>query len=787
MSTRMHPVVSSLCAAIATFAISATAFAADGTARPNAPRFDAGVISGLGARNIGSAAMSGRIAAVAAMPEKDGKTLLFVGAASGGVWKSTDSGTTFKPVFDKEPVQSIGSIAIDPSNHETIWVGTGESWTRNSVSIGNGIYKSTDGGETWTNMGLEDSERIAKVLVDPRDGNTVYACAPGKLWSDSPDRGLYKTSDGGKSWSLVLKGGNLSTGCSSISLDPKNPDTIFAALWDFRRKGWTFRSGGESAEKPSGSGLFRSGDGGKSWTEITDVANKGFPTKPFGRLAVAVAPSAPNVVYAFVESTDSALYRSDDGGTTWDKRDKSQLMVWRPFYFANLIVDPTNPDRLFKPDLNLIMSADGGKAFANVGGGTHGDHHDVWIDPSNPQHVITGDDGGLWQSYDGGNKWWKQNNLPVSQFYHVSIDEADPFHVYGGLQDNSSWVGDSQYPGGISNSRWENMYGGDGFWMFEDPSDPDYIYAEYQGGTIGRINRHTHEFRSVQPEANYDEKLRWNWNTPIALSPNEKGTIYIGAQFLFRSRDHGQSWDRISPDLTTNDPEKQKQEESGGVTVDNSAAETHTTIYSISESPKAAGTIWVGTDDGNVQVTQDGGKSWKNVVRNVKGVPEHSWVSWVQAGRFDAGTAFVAFDRHTFGDMAPYIYRTDDYGKTWTALVTPKDAKGLVGYAHVIKQDPVKSDILYAGTEFGLWISIDAGHEWARFKGGDIPAVAVRDMAFQNRDASLALATHGRGIWIIDDLTPLRALDAKTLDSELAFLATKPIQQRINAFGGWPE
>ncbi|HVT33665.1 MAG TPA: hypothetical protein VHE32_13530 [Rhodanobacteraceae bacterium] len=772
---------------IATLAMSASAFAAGSAAAPDAPRFDAGVISGLGARNIGSAAMSGRIAALAAMPEKDGKTLLFVGAASGGVWKSTDSGTTFKPVFDKQPVQSIGSIAIDPSNHQTIWVGTGESWTRNSVSIGNGIYKSTDGGETWTKMGLDDSERIAKVLVDPRDGNTVYACAPGKLWSDSADRGLYKTTDGGKSWSLVLKGKNLSTGCSSISLDPKDPNTIFAALWDFRRKGWTFRSGGDSAEKPSGSGLFRSGDGGKSWTEITDAANKGFPKKPYGRLAVAVAPSAPDIVYAFVESTDSALYRSDDGGKTWDKRDKSQLMVWRPFYFANLIVDPTNPDRLFKPDLNLIMSSDGGKAFANVGGGTHGDHHVVWIDPANPQHVITGDDGGLWQSYDGGNKWWKQNNLPVSQFYHVSIDQSDPFHVYGGLQDNSSWVGDSQYPGGITNSRWENMYGGDGFWMFEDPSDPDYIYAEYQGGTIGRINRRTHEFRSIQPEANYNEKLRWNWNTPIALSPNEKGTIYIGAQFLFRSRDHGQSWDRISPDLTTNDPVKQKQEESGGVTVDNSAAETHTTIYSISESPKAAGTIWVGTDDGNVQVTQDGGKSWKNVVRNVRGVPDHSWVSWVEAGRFDAGTAFVAFDRHTFGDMAPYIYRTNDYGSTWTALVTPKDAKGLVGYAHVIKQDPVKPDILYAGTEFGLWISIDGGHEWARFKGGDMPAVAVRDMAFQKRDASLALATHGRGIWIIDDLTPLRALDAKTLDSELAFLATKPIQQRINAFGGWPE
>ncbi len=755
--------------------------------KTEAPRFDAGVISGLGARNIGSATMSGRIAAIAAVPGKDGKTTMMIGAASGGVWKSTDSGTTFKSVFDKQDVQSIGSIAIDPANHDTIWVGTGEAWTRNSVSVGDGIYKSTDGGETWTNMGLKDSERIAKIIVDPRDGNTVYACVPGRLWSDSADRGLYKTSDGGKSWSLVLKGKNLSTGCSSISADPKDPNTLFAALWDFRRKGWTFRSGGESAAVPSDSGLFRSSDGGRSWTEVTDAGNKGFPKKPYGRIAVSVAPSASNIVYAFVESTDSALFRSDDGGKTWDKRDKSQLMVWRPFYFANLIVDPKNPDRVFKPDLNLIQSLDGGKSFANTGGGTHGDHHDVWIDPTDTQHVISGDDGGLWQSYDGGNKWWKQNNLPVSQFYHVSIDQADPFHVYGGLQDNSSWIGDSAYPGGISNGRWENMYGGDGFWSFEDPADPAYIYTEAQGGTIGRINRYTHETRTIQPEANYEEKLRWNWNTPIALSPNEKGTIYIGAQFLFRSHDHGQSWDRISPDLTTNDKNMQKQEESGGVTVDNSAAEMHTTIYSISESPKQAGLIWVGTDDGNVQVTRDGGKGWTNVVGNVKGVPANAWVSWVQAGNFDAGTAFVAFDRHTFGDLAPYIYKTTDYGKSWTALATPHDARGMRGYAHVIKQDTVKPDILYAGTEFGLWISIDAGAHWAQFKGGDMPDVAVRDIAFQDRDASLALATHGRGIWIIDDLTPLRALDAKTLDSEAAFLATRPTQQRISAFGGWPE
>jgi photosystem II stability/assembly factor-like uncharacterized protein len=769
--------------ALATLSLAGLANAAD----TPTPRFDAGAISGLGARNIGSAAMSGRIAALAAVPGKDGKTTLFVGAASGGVWKSTDGGTTFKPVFDKQSAQSIGAIAIDPSQHDTIWVGTGESWTRNSVSVGDGIYKSTDGGETWTNMGLPNSERIAKILVDPRDGNTVYACVPGKLWSDSADRGLYKTSDGGKSWNLVLKGANLSTGCASISLDPQNPGVLFAGLWDFRRKGWTFRSGGEGPDKPSGSGLFRSADGGRSWSEITEAANQGFPKKPFGRIAVAVAPSAPNIVYAFVESTASALYRSDDGGKTWSPRDKSQMMVWRPFYFANLVVDPKNPDRVFKPDLSLIQSLDGGKSFANVSGGTHGDHHDIWIDPTDTQHVITGDDGGLWQSYDGGNKWWKQNNLPVSQFYHVSLDNSDPFHVYGGLQDNSSWVGDSAYPGGVTNQRWENMYGGDGFWMFEDPADPDNIYAEYQGGTIGRINRHTHEIRSIQPTAGYNEKLRFNWNTPIALSPHEKGTLYIGSQFLFRSRDHGQSWDRISPDLTTNDPAKQKQEESGGITVDNSAAEMHTTIYSISESPKAAGTIWVGTDDGNLQLTRDGGGSWTNVIRNVRGVPEHAWVSWVQAGNFDAGTAFVAFDRHTFGDMAPYLYVTRDYGKSWTALVTPKDSKGLRGYVHVIREDPLKAGLLYAGTEFGLWISPDGGRTWASFKGGDLPAVAVRDIAFQHRDASLALATHGRGIWIVDDLTPLRALDANTLASEAAFLSTRPVQQRINAFGGWSE
>jgi len=519
--------------------------------------FHSGIISGLGARNIGSAAMSGRISALAGNRTASGKITLYVGAASGGIWKSEDSGTLYRPVFDKQSVQSTGAIAIDPSNSNNVWVGTGEAWTRNSVSIGDGIYKSADGGDTWVNMGLPNSERIAKILVSPKDSNTVYACVAGKLWSDSADRGLYKTTDGGKSWSLVLKGNNLSSGCSMISLDPANPNIIFAGMWDFRRQGWTFRSGGESPTSPSGSGLYRSADAGLTWSEITENTNKGFPKKPFGRIAVTVAPSDAKRVYAFVESTDSALYVSDDAGQTWQVRDKSQWMVWRPFYFANLIVDPLNADKVYKTDGALILSTDAGKSFSVVGGftGMHGDVHDVWIDPAlstNGQTIFAGDDGGMWYSYNGGSKWWKGGNLPVSQFYHVSVDNKDPYQIYGGLQDNSSWIGQSQYPGGITNSQWENMYGGDGFWMFADPSDSNYLYAEAQGGAIGRVNRLTHESRDIQPRLNAADlkafkKLRFNWNTPIALSPSDKNTVYIGSQFLYRTRDHGQSWSRISP------------------------------------------------------------------------------------------------------------------------------------------------------------------------------------------------------------------------------------------------
>ena len=746
---------------------------------------DSETTAGLGARNIGSAAMSGRVAAIAATKE-NGRLTLYVGAASGGVWKSMNGGTTYKPVFDKEPVQSIGAIAIDPGNSKVIWVGTGEAWMRNSVSVGNGVYKSVDGGENWTHVGLNESEHISKILIDPTDGNTVYVCVPGKLWSDSNDRGLYKSADGGKTWSKILAGGNASTGCSTLSMDPAAPKTLYAGMWDFRRKGWTFRSGGDGPNAASASGLFKSTDGGATWTPLTDASAKGLPPKPWGRLAVAVAPSKPNVVYAFIEAVppQNALYRSDDGGATWTMRDRSQNMIWRPFYFANLVVDPKNENRVIKPDGSLIMSTDGGASFSGIGGSTHGDHHDVWIDPDNTDHLITGDDGGIWYSYDGGDRWWKGETLPISQFYHVSLDMDRPYKVYGGLQDNSSWVGESQYPGGIAKSQWENMYGGDGFWMFVDPTDPAYIYAESQGGYIGRVNRKTHETRDIQPLPFYKEsKLRFNWNTPIHVSPTKNGTIYIGSQFLHRSRDFGQTWERISPDLTTNDKEKQKQEESGGVTVDNSSAETHTTIFAIGESPKNPLVIWAGTDDGNLQVTRDGGKTWTNVVGNIPGLPKNAWVSTVEPGHFDAGTIFATFDLHTFGDMRPYAYKSTDYGKTWSSLVAASSP--VRGYAHVIKQDLVNPQLLFLGTEFGLWVSVDGGQQWARYKGANLPSVAVRDLAIHPRDNDLVIATHGRGIWIIDDITPLRALTPATITRHAAFFQTAPAVQQIGAFGGW--
>jgi len=733
-------------------------------ARADDVKVDAATFDGLRARPIGSATMAGRIAAIDAVAGD--RVTLYVGAAGGGVWKSSDGGTTFKPVFDKY-CQSIGAICIDPVHTSTVWVGTGESWTRNSVSIGDGLYKTTDGGEDWQKVGLDSTERIARIAVDPQHPDTVYVAATGHLWDDDTHRGVYRTRDGGKTWQRVLYA-DASTGCADLVLDAKDPNTIYASMWTFRRKPWSFSSGGTK------SGLFKSTDGGTTWKELRN----GLPTGMLGRISLAVTPADPARVYAVVEAKESALYRSDDRGASWKKMNAGANITLRPFYFGRLVADPKNADRVYKPGLQLSASEDGGKTFTGAAQSVHSDMHALWLNPSNPEQMFVGCDGGVYFSEDRGTHWRFLANLPVGQFYHVSYDMAYPYNVYGGLQDNGSWTAPSQHPGGIENYHWRVLDGGDGFWAFADPNDANIVFVEYQGGSISRVNQTTLEDKEIKPFRKSDEpEYRWNWNTPVHLSPTHPGTMYMGAQFLFRTTDRGDHWERISGDLTTNDPAKQKQAESGGLSVDNSSAENHCTVYAISESPKNAQVIWVGTDDGNVQITRDGGKSWTNVTKNITGLPDHRWVSYLDAGHFDEGTVFATFDGHALGDMASYVYRSTDFGKTWKALATPD----IHGYAHVVRQDLVNPNLLFVGTELGLFISVDGGVQWAQFKG-NFPNVAVRDLVIHPREHDLMIATHGRGIYILDDLTPIRALTREVLAADVTMLPSRPSVMAIPAF-----
>jgi len=738
-------------------------------------RIDSSAFGALEARSIGPAVMSGRIAALAGNPKNP--RVLYVGAAGGGVWKTTNGGVTFKPVFDRYN-QSIGAIALDPKNPETVWAGTGEPWVRNSVSVGNGIYKSTDGGENWQHLGLPESERISKILIDPRDSNVVYVAVPGKLWSSGAERGLFKTTDGGKSWKKILFVDD-ATGCSDVDLDPQEPDILYAGMWQFRRTPWSFQSGGP------GSGLYRSSDGGAKWTKLRD----GIPEGELGRIAVAVAPSRPSTVYALIEAKKNALLRSDDAGRTWQSVNTSSSVGERPFYFSLLVVDPQDHRRIYKPGMLLHSSADGGKTLTTFGAGLsgisfHPDLHALWIDPQNTDHLYLGTDGGVYTSQDRGRTWRFLRNLPVSQFYHVSADMQNPFFVYGGLQDNGSWMGPSASAGGVLNKHWNEVGFGDGFYVWPHPSDPDVVYSQYQGGRLLRFHKRTQEIKAIPPQPRPgDPKLRFNWNAATAVSPSQPDVFYIGAQFLYRSRDRGESWERISPDLTTNDPQKLKQSESGGLTLDATSAENHCTIYAIAESPKDARVVWVGTDDGNVQLTRDGGKSWASVASNVSGLPKGTWVSGIEASRHAAGRAYATFDGHMTGDMKPYVYRTDDYGATWTALATPE----IKGFAHVAREDLVQPDLLFLGTEFGLYVTLDGGRNWAQFTG-KLPNVAVRDLAIHPREQSLVIATHGRGIYILDDLSPLRQITPEMIESAWTVVESRPSEIRLpkitQSFGG---
>ena len=741
-------------------------------AQDDPTRLDSSTLGGLRARSIGPAVMGGRIAAIDGTDASP--ATVYVGTASGGVWKSTDHGTSFKPVFDQH-IQSIGAVTIDKSRPDTVWVGTGESWVRNSVSVGDGVYKTTDGGGTWTHMGLADTEHIARIAVDPKQSDTVYVCATGHLWNANDERGVFRTNDGGKTWKKVLSV-DANTGCADISMDPGEPRILYAAMWQFRRQPHFFTSGGP------GSGLYRSTDGGETWTKLKN----GLPTGTLGRIAVAVAPSRPSTVYAVVEAKKTALYRSDDLGEHWREMNDSFNIQVRPFYFAHLVVDPKDHNRVYKPGLSLTFSDDGGKTFSGSltgGAAVHADHHALWIHPGDTAMMIVGTDGGIYQSFDRAQRWRHLNVLPVSQFYHVQYDLDTPYNVYGGLQDNGTWMAPSQAAAGVTNHHWRPLGGGDGFAVAIDSVDPDVVYLESQGGRIVRTRRSTGESKEIYPYARKGEtKLRFNWNTPIVTSPTQKGTVYTGSQYLMRSKDSGESWDRISGDLTTNDAKTQRQENSGGVTVDNSSAENYNTIITIGESPKNANVIWVGTDDGNVQVTTDGGKTWTNTAANVKGVPPRTWVSRIEASHFDERTAYATFDGHRTGDMKTYVFRTRDLGKTWEPLATA-DVRG---FAHVIREDLVNPSLLFLGTEYGLYLSLDGGANWAQFKE-NFPPVPVNDVKIHPRDGDAIIGTHGRGIYVIDDLTPLRALTPDKLASDVVMLPSRPSVLRIPAYEGRAE
>jgi photosystem II stability/assembly factor-like uncharacterized protein len=719
------------------------------------PKLDSAVFGVLEARPIGPAITSGRITALEGV--NSDPRILYVGSAGGGVWKTTNGGLTFRPVFDKYS-QSIGAIAIDQSKPATVWIGTGESWVRNSVSVGAGVYKSTDAGEDWKLVGLKDSEHIAKIVIDPKKPDTVYVAAMGHLWNANQERGLYKTADGGKTWQRILFVDD-ATGCADVAIDPQETNVIYASMWQFRRLPWSFQSGGP------GSGLYRSTDGGKTWEHVQIASGT------LGRIAIAVAPARPNVVYAAVEAGGhNAIYRSDDMGKTWTEKDAGKLLNARPFYFSLVVADPKDYNRVYKTSLNLFRSNDGGRAFSMLPGGYHSDTHALWIDPSNTNTLYLGTDGGVYRSTDGGTVWQFLRNLPVGQFYHVTYDMEQPYNVYGGLQDNGSWTAPSQGRGGIQNRDWRVVGMGDGFNSFADPKDRDIVYSEYQGGRALRYSRATGEIKSIQPYPGpRDPSYRFNWNAPFVLSPNDPGVMYIGAQFVFRSRDRGESWERISPDLTTNDPAKQRQSESGGVSVDNTSAENHCTLTVIAESPVDRNVIWAGSDDGNVQYTADGGKTWVNAGTAIPGLPANTWVTSIEPGRFDRAAAFATFDGHQTGDTKSYVYKTADFGKTWQPIA----GEGIEGFARVIRQDLKRPDLLFAGTESGLYLTLDGGRQWARFSG-NLPPVPVFDLAIHPRDADLIVATHGRGIYIIDDITPLRQLTPKVLEAPMTMLETRP-------------
>ena len=738
---------------------------------PVSPAADSGFKGGpfdkLQFRNIGPAGMSGRIDDIAVL-ERDPR-IFYVATATGGLWKTVNNGVTLTPVFDSAATSSIGDVAIPADDPNLVWVGTGENNNRQSSSWGDGVYKSTDGGKSWKNMGLKESKQVARVVIDPVDHEVVYVAALGDLWRPGGDRGIYKSTDGGVSWSRVLDAGP-DAGGTDLIMDPANNKVLYAATYQRRRASFGFNGGG------TGSALWKTADAGRTWTKLT----KGIPEGPLGRIGIDIYRGNPNIVYTRIEhAKEGGVYRSDDAGTSWRKMGSTN---GRPMYFGQIRVDPKNDLRVYLPQTPLGVSDDGGKTFRFDGANRiHVDHHAMWIDPNNSDHMMIGNDGGVSITYDKGNKWMWLPNLVVGQFYHVGYDMQTPFNVCGGLQDNQSWCGPSQVRvgEGITDADWWTVPGGDGFVNLIDPTNARTIFSESQDGNIFRFDKLTGESKSIQPFAPSSEKAsRWNWDTPMLISPHDAATIYAGGNKLLKSPDRGHSWKAISPDLTTG-VDRDTLELMGTKLKEvkiakNDGVDSYATLFTIAESRKKPGLLYTGSDDGQLNVTKDGGTTWTNVTSKVPNAPKWSYVSKVEPSKFDEGTVYATFDSHRTGDYGTYVFVSADYGNSWTSIAGNLP-KGEV--VRTITEDQKNADVLYLGSEAGLWVSLDRGKAWTRVRA-NLPTVPVYEITLHPRDNAMILATHGRAVWVLDQLSPFQeAAKAAATDAAHIF-ATAPVYQR---------